>query len=212
MLAYCVICRHQPCLSLCPLHLRHRDENDYPMRIVILSERSESKDLSQSHNSFCHRDENRVPATPLESALTNRDACNSFRFCSYTNCRVSLPLACSFLKYYLNSPRLFFLFSANTSKFSLCVFSGLRTLLFYVGLNSFVCHSYENCRGVPSSSHFGTSRPTNTSRQGLLFASSLFRSVFTSFTSLLHYLLFARPSRLCHNSGNHFHRRIPRFA
>ena len=34
------------------------------------------------------RDENPVTATPLESALTNRDARNSFRIRSYANCRV----------------------------------------------------------------------------------------------------------------------------
>ena len=30
------------------------------------------------------------------------------------------------------------------------VFNRLRTLLFYVGLKSFICRSYENCRGVPT--------------------------------------------------------------
>jgi hypothetical protein len=35
------------------------------------------------------RDEKPVTVTLLESALTNRDARNSFRICSYTNCRVT---------------------------------------------------------------------------------------------------------------------------
>lgn len=37
-----------------------------------------------------HRDEKPVTATPLESALTNRDARNPFRILSYENCRVSV--------------------------------------------------------------------------------------------------------------------------
>ena len=37
-----------------------------------------------------HRDENHVTATPLDSALTNCDARNSFRMRFYENCRVSL--------------------------------------------------------------------------------------------------------------------------
>ena len=36
-----------------------------------------------------HRDQNRVTVTPLEPALTKRDACKSFRIRSYKNCRVS---------------------------------------------------------------------------------------------------------------------------
>src|SRR5260370_21984098 len=42
------------------------------------------------------RDENSVTATPLESALTNRDACNSFRICFYEKCRVSPALSSLF--------------------------------------------------------------------------------------------------------------------
>jgi len=184
------------------------------MRIVILSERSESKDLSESYNSCCHRDERPVTAIPLESALTKGDACNSFRFCCYTNCRVSPRMVRFFSKDYLNSPPLFFSFltSAKTSEFFLRVFNGLPTLLFYVGRNSFVCHSYENCRVSQTSSHFGIPRSVTRFPELFLSSLSLFRFVFTSFTSLLPYLLFARPSRLCHNSRNHFHRRIPRLA
>ncbi len=40
---------------------------------------------------FRHRDEKPITATPLESALTNRDARNLFRIRSYENCRVSHP-------------------------------------------------------------------------------------------------------------------------
>src|SRR5260370_25607293 len=42
------------------------------------------------------RDENSVTATPLESALTNRDACNSFRICFYEKCRASPALSSLF--------------------------------------------------------------------------------------------------------------------
>jgi len=121
-----------------------------------------------------------------DNCLTNRDACNSFRFCSYTNCRVSLPLACLFLKYYLNSPQLFSFFSAKISKFFLRVSSGLRTLLFYVALNSFVCHSYENCRGVPQSFPFWNLTFNKEVPESLLPGSPLLRSVLTS---LPHYFI-----------------------
>jgi hypothetical protein len=35
-----------------------------------------------------------IPAfvTPLDSALTKREACKPFRICSYENCRVAVPL------------------------------------------------------------------------------------------------------------------------
>jgi hypothetical protein len=39
------------------------------------------------------RDEKSVTATPLESALTNRDARNSFKIRCYANCRVSLAFS-----------------------------------------------------------------------------------------------------------------------
>src|SRR5260370_30104730 len=42
------------------------------------------------------RDENPVTATPLESALTNRDAHNSFRIRFYEECRVSLVISSLF--------------------------------------------------------------------------------------------------------------------
>ncbi len=93
-------------------------KTDYPMRIVILSKRSEPKDLSSSaarrpapwlppsslfpsmRASFLRylpfppsRDEKPVTATPLDSALTNGDARKSFRIRSYANCRVSPALS-----------------------------------------------------------------------------------------------------------------------
>src|SRR6267143_2468323 len=43
------------------------------------------------HPCYHHCDENSVTPTPLDSALTNRDARNSFRFRFYENCRVSHP-------------------------------------------------------------------------------------------------------------------------
>ena len=159
-----------------------------------------------------HCDEKHAAVNPLECALTNRDACNPFRFRSYANCRVSLGCMASFLKLYFNSYQPSSFLSPPSAEFFFYAFNALRTLLFSVGLKSFVCYSYENCRGVQSSSHFETSRPTTTSREGLLVGSSLFRSVFASFTSLLHYLLFARSGRLCHNSGNRFQLGLPRIA
>jgi hypothetical protein len=42
------------------------------------------------------RDEKPVTATPLDSALTNCDACKSFRIRSYASCRVSPAIPCSF--------------------------------------------------------------------------------------------------------------------
>ncbi len=41
------------------------------------------------HPSPSSRDEKLVTATPLDSALTHRDVCKSFRMCSYEDCRVS---------------------------------------------------------------------------------------------------------------------------
>ncbi len=50
---------------------------------------------------FRHRDEKPVTATPLDSAFTNRDACNSFRIRFYENCRVSPLFLTENLKFYL---------------------------------------------------------------------------------------------------------------
>src|SRR3989442_10628537 len=43
------------------------------------------------HPCYHHCDENSVTPTPLDSALTNSDARNFFRFRFYENCRVSHP-------------------------------------------------------------------------------------------------------------------------
>src|SRR5713101_6181490 len=42
------------------------------------------------------RDEKLVTATPLDSALTNGDACKSFKIRSYPNCRVGLRFLTKF--------------------------------------------------------------------------------------------------------------------
>jgi hypothetical protein len=60
-----------------------------------------SKHLSPSLVTLHHRDENPVTISPLDSALTNRDACNSFRMRSYKNCRVS-PASSSFFFFRLS--------------------------------------------------------------------------------------------------------------
>ena len=98
-----------------------------------------------------HRDEKPVTATPLElcpfarrvreeSALTNRDARNSFRSRSYENCRVS--------RAFFNSSCQQFAISLSLRFFYSFLFIDLHTLPSYVSSNSFVCHSYEKCRGV----------------------------------------------------------------
>jgi hypothetical protein len=60
-----------------------------------------SKHLSPSLVTLHHGDENPVTISPLDSALTNRDACNSFRMRSYKNCRVS-PASSSFFFFRLS--------------------------------------------------------------------------------------------------------------
>jgi hypothetical protein len=159
---------------------RHRDENPatvsgYPMRIVILSERSESKDLSYNRkcgyyrHAICHRDEKRVtispldsaltnswqlaentaPLSPLDSALTDCDAHKSFRMRSYENCRVSPAFPCSFLFRQSPSP-----------------LPGLSSpLCFHALMNCKLCNSFGftfiqnagGCRGCCASSTLGRS-------------------------------------------------------
>ena len=70
-----------------------------------------------------HGDENLLTATPLESALTKRDAPNSFRIRSYAKHRGGVP------------------------KLSIVQWSYRQTGL-APRLNSFVCRSYQKCRGV----------------------------------------------------------------
>src|SRR6266850_4223869 len=97
---------------------------------------------------FRHRDEKPVTASPLDSAFTNCDARNSFRFCFCENCRVSYHFVASLTrretlphtKRICKSP----------------VFYSLHTLPSSVSRNSFVCHSYENCRVYTNNSHSGT--------------------------------------------------------
>jgi len=128
------------------LHLERRSPR-YPSFVFLAS-------LQPSHlptfkpSSIRHRDENPVTVTSLECALANRDAYKSFIICTYKNCRVSPTIPAFLLKYYFNSRGLFSVLFAPTSKFLLFVFSVLRTLSFYVCSKSFVCRSYENCRGV----------------------------------------------------------------
>ncbi len=96
-----------------------------------------------------HRDEKPVTATPLDSALTKRDARNPFRIRFYENCRVVLVSLTKNLKilpkfscthrslcllFPLFAPRVFH----NSFPFSM-----IRTLS-------------KKCRVYPNSSHFGT--------------------------------------------------------
>jgi hypothetical protein len=96
--------------------------------------------LSLSTHRPRHRDENPVTANPLESALTNRDARKSFRIRFYKNGRVS-P---TFSRQIRNSP----LVTNHSPLLAPFLFKSLRTLPFYVCYKSFICRSYENCRGV----------------------------------------------------------------
>ena len=50
-------------------------------------------------------------------------------------------------------------------RFSPFLFKGLRTLPFSVSRNSFACHSYENCWGVPQFFPFWNSRPLRSQAQ-----------------------------------------------
>ena len=97
-----------------------------------------------------------VTASSLESAFTNRDACNSFRMCFYENCRVSLEQTSLFLKFHFNlvahHPRL----APHSPLFSPFPFIRLRTLSFSVSRKFCVCHSYENSRVCTNNSHSGT--------------------------------------------------------
>ena len=111
-------------------------KTDYPMRIVILSERSEPKDpsspaasplpvhpLAARHIRCC--DKNPAPATPLRSPSSSphrcRDAHKSFRIRSYTNCRGSRGINRNLLQKRStnrkspNSPLLFRLYPTSAS-------------------------------------------------------------------------------------------------
>jgi hypothetical protein len=87
-----------------------------------------------------HRDENPVTANPLESTLTNGEACNSFRILIYINCRVE------YLFLFDSASPLTFLPQDPFCK--PLVSYALRTLPSYVSCKSFACRSYENNRGV----------------------------------------------------------------
>ena len=100
------------------------------------------------------------PQLLLFRSLTNRDTRNSFRFRSCTNCRVpSFP------------PKKF-----SPSKSSLVppclygwsVFRLPYTLPSSVSCNFFVCHSYENCRGVYQQFPFRNSSLGDQSSRGQL--------------------------------------------
>jgi hypothetical protein len=108
------------------------------LSFIVNSRLQPSQDLRQRLSR--HRDEKPVTATPLESALTKRDARNPFRFRSYENCRVVYPSFSNF-PFQFNAVRK----SRFRKSFVFCV---LRTLSFSVSSNPCICHSYENHRGV----------------------------------------------------------------
>jgi hypothetical protein len=95
-----------------------------------------------------HRDENLVTVNPLDSALTKRDANNSFRMRSYENYRGWQPNFRRSLKSYFNFSSNFPRILRQSPLFSSFPFNNLRTLSFSVSRNSRICHSYENTRGV----------------------------------------------------------------
>jgi hypothetical protein len=92
-------------------------------------------------------------STPLPfvsfQSLTNRKFCNPFPLTFMQNAQgvYPSPLTCPSLRASLPAqPR-------SKPPF---VFNHFPTLPFSVYSNPFVCHSYENCRGVEHSSHSGT--------------------------------------------------------
>ena len=105
-----------------PRSLAHSASLRYPF-LLFLTDLGPSNLLTFKRLSSRHRDENTVTATPLESALTNRDAVSLLDSALTKNCRVSYPR-------------------------SLFFYSLPYTLPSCVWFKSFVCHSYENCRGV----------------------------------------------------------------
>jgi hypothetical protein len=90
-----------------------------------------------------------VTASPLKSAFTNCHPRNLFRISSYENCRVLPPPPHRFFKSYLSCASFGRSYCSLLSLFAPRVFH-----------NSFVHNSFrtlsKKCRGVPSSSHFGT--------------------------------------------------------
>jgi len=105
---------------------------------------------------FRHHDEKTVTASPLESAVTNRDARNPFtiRFLAprevegYEHRQMASPSPFNFASL-LTLPR----------KKRVCkslVLNSLRTLPSSVSRKAFICHPYENCRVYTNNSHSRT--------------------------------------------------------
>jgi hypothetical protein len=91
-------------------------------------------------------------ATLLESALTNRDACNSFRIRSCENSQVASSLALSLTSHET--------LSRDQRLCKSFFFNALQTLQSLKSCKSFACHSYENCRVYTKDSHSGTHSST----------------------------------------------------
>jgi len=84
----------------------------------------------------CRGDEKPVTASPLDSALTNSDACNPFRFRSYKNCRVS-HASSSFFFFRLSLPGCTQLFVAPFFSYS-----------YELQISQVLCFDiHTNCRG-----------------------------------------------------------------
>ena len=122
---------------------------------VHFDPRSDDQNLYRSA-SLPSREGKTVTASSLESAFTNRDACNSFRMCSYENCRVSLGQTSLFLKFHFNFVAHHLLIARHPPLFLPFPFIRLRTLSFSVSPKFCICHSYENCRVCINNSHSGT--------------------------------------------------------
>ncbi len=103
---------------------------------------------SRRSTPFRHCDEKRVTASPLDSAFTKCHAPNSFKICFCENCRVSVHFVASLTR------RETLLHTRRICK--PLVFYSLHTLPSSVSRNSFVCHSYENCRVYANDSHSET--------------------------------------------------------
>jgi hypothetical protein len=146
-----------------------------------------------------HRHLTKIPSPQLLyfQHLQNRDACNSFRFRSYENCRVSIGFSCFF------SPEMFHISFA---------FKSLRTLLHnfafsctHQKLNSFVSKQfrtlYPKTRGIPRTplgagcisgestnyllmSSFASSRFSNGWRKGFVASGALLMACVISLAAV----------------------------
>ena len=105
---------------------------------------------------FRHHDEKSHTATPLVPADYKCPLPQPLSLHILTNAPGVWGSTRPFLKFYLNSFCSQRTFPCKKSFCKPFVFCALRTLPSSVSCNSFLWHSYENCRVYTNSSHFGT--------------------------------------------------------